>query len=125
MTYRLPKPGSDRTPDPALYADFLEALGRVIERDISVTVHGYRISPPKRAGSYALSIEVPRTVRDRSTGELAYVVGVRGANMYRPAHVASGLALDLAADRERRARMLAEDGRAVLDGKGTPTPGGS
>jgi len=119
LTYRLPKPGSDRSPDPVLYADFLEALGRVIEQDVSVTVHGYRISPPKRAGSYALSIEAPRTVRDRSTGELSYVVGIHGGNMYRPAHMASVLALDLTADRERRARLLAEDrgtsnGDAVL-----------
>lgn len=104
-------------PDKSLYADFLAALTRVIERGETVTVHGVTIAwPKKQPAYYGLAIDIPRTVRCRWTGELSYSVGRRGGDATRPKHVATSLAFDIAADRELRARLLAEAQPGILYG---------
>ncbi|MCP2083970.1 UNVERIFIED_ORG: hypothetical protein J2W74_005235 [Methylorubrum zatmanii] len=104
-------------PDPALYADFLAALTRVIERGEIVSLHGFTISWPKlQPSSYALHIEAPHTVRDRWTGALRTIVGSQGGSALHPKKMAANLAFQVMRDRESVARMLAEAKPGILSG---------
>lgn len=110
-TVRLPKP----KPDPALYADFLAALMRVIEHGETVTVHGHTIAWPKQQPNYyALHVDAPRTVRDPWTGALHTIIGQQGGSARCAKKAAASLAFQVMHDRESVARMLAEAQPGIL-----------
>jgi hypothetical protein len=115
-TVRQPKP----KPDPALYADFLAALTRVIEHGETVTVHGHTISWPKQQPNYyALHVDAPRTVRDPWTGALHTIIGQQGGSARCAKKAAASLAFQVMHDRESVARMLAEAKPGILSGSVT------
>lgn len=110
-------------PDPVLYADFLAAMVRVIERGETASLHGYTISWPKtQPNYYALHVDAPRTVRDPWTGALHVIVGQQGGSALYPKRVAANLAFELMADRASVTQMIAEAKPGILAGSVTHVP---
>lgn len=91
-----------------VYTDILKAVKMTCELNVQSQAHGFVINPPTRPGSYTLCINISRTVRSVWDGKLHYTDGVTGGSILYPKRVAKSLTDHYFADRELRARLLAE-----------------